>query len=137
MLLERPLPAWFSSGPVPPSRAYDHVDIGRRARFALLVAELALHEHVLEHGRSPKTLAELVPRYLPSIPLDPSGQPLVYRQRSDGYILYSVGANGVDDGGVAAEWSDMLQGHGDLFLDAPAPNAAKSAILGHGADGKN
>lgn len=75
------------------------MDTGRRARIGLLVAELALHEHVLEHGRAPDTLAELVPRYLPAIPIDPySGQPLVYRQRGDGYVLYSVGANGIDDG---------------------------------------
>ena len=104
----------------------------------MLVTELAIDEYRLERGHLPESLAELVPRYLPSIPLDPfSGQPLVYRQRSDGYLLYSVGANGVDDGGVAAEWPEMVQGHGDFFLDAPATNAAKSVTLGQGLEGEN
>jgi hypothetical protein len=35
------------------------------------------------------------------LPLDPvDGQPLRYRRNSDGtYLLYSIGENGVDDGG--------------------------------------
>ena len=62
-------------------------------------------------------------------PCDPfSDRPLVYRRQADGYLLYSVGANGTDDGGVAAEWADMLQGHGDLFLDGPATKADNSGV---------
>lgn len=65
--------------------------------------------------------------WLVGVPSDPfSNRPLVYRSQTDGHLLYSVGANGIDDGGVAAEWSDMLQGHGDLFLDDPATKADNS-----------
>ena len=121
-----------------PSETTHFVDVGRRARFGLLVTEFALREYILEHGRSPETLAELVPRYLAAIPGDPfSGHPLVYRQRGNGYLLYSVGANGIDDGGAAAEWSEMLQGHGDLLLDDPAAKPAKSETSDREPDGEH
>jgi hypothetical protein len=42
----------------------------------------------------------LVPDWLPAVPIDPySGVPLVYRPTSSGHQLYSVGPDGVDDGG--------------------------------------
>ena len=73
--------------------------------------------------------------WLVGVPSDPfSDRPRVYRQRADGYLLYGVSANGIDDGGVVAEWSDMLQGHGDLFLDDPAPKSAKSEASDQGLD---
>jgi hypothetical protein len=55
----------------------------------------------LRHGQLPETLDELVPDFLPSVPIDPNGgKPLRYHPNSDGtYLLYSVGENGVDDGG--------------------------------------
>jgi hypothetical protein len=42
-----------------------------------------------------------VPEFLSSVPLDPvDGEPLRYRRNGDGtFLLYSVGENGVDDGG--------------------------------------
>jgi hypothetical protein len=42
-----------------------------------------------------------VPEFVPAVPLDPiDGQPLRYRPNADGtFLLYSVGENGVDDGG--------------------------------------
>ena len=48
-------------------------------------------------------LSELVPEILPSAPIDPmDGKPLRYRRNADGtFLLYSVGADGKDDGGDA------------------------------------
>jgi hypothetical protein len=41
------------------------------------------------------------PQSLPDLPKDPySGKPLIYRKTSNGFVVYSVGANGEDDGGV-------------------------------------
>lgn len=49
----------------------------------------------------PESLGHLVPSILPTIPIDSySEQPLIYERRNDGYLLYSVGKNGVDDNGV-------------------------------------
>ena len=54
-----------------------------------------------ERGMYPESLAELVKvGFLEEVPIDPfSDEPLVYRKTDDGFILYSVGMNFVDDGG--------------------------------------
>ena len=64
------------------------------------LAGLALREYRRRHGAYPNALAELVPETLPRTPIDyVDGAPLRYRRSSAGYLLYSVGENGVDDGG--------------------------------------
>ena len=70
------------------------------SRLAIAVA--ALERHRLANGGYPKTLADLVPQFLPTVPLDPmDGQPLRYRLDADGtFTLYSVGPNHTDDHGV-------------------------------------
>jgi hypothetical protein len=70
----------------------------------LTVAAIALKRFQLKHGNFPEKISELTPEFLASVPLDPvDGQPLRYRRNADGtYLLYSVGANGVDDGGNPA-----------------------------------
>jgi hypothetical protein len=62
----------------------------------------ALERYHLAHGRFPETLDELTPRYIATVPNDlMSGQPFHYRRTEDGwFLLYSVGPNGRDDGGV-------------------------------------
>lgn len=53
------------------------------------------------NGRMPNAVIELVPEFIAEIPLDPwDGQPLRLRNLENGLVLYSVGWNGVDDGGV-------------------------------------
>ncbi len=70
------------------------------ARRALLQAALALHEHRAQHGALPDALSDVHIDELP-IPDDIfSGRPLVYRREGDGFVLYSIGANLKDDGGV-------------------------------------
>ncbi|GMU23323.1 MAG: hypothetical protein AMXMBFR13_34020 [Phycisphaerae bacterium] len=65
------------------------------------LASLALYRFRHRHGAYPDRLDQLVPDLLPELPADPfSGQPLCYRKTDDGgFLLYSVGENGVDDGG--------------------------------------
>ena len=51
-------------------------------------------------GRAPDSLAELVPEFAPSIPLDPfDNNPLRYKKLPRGFIIYSIGPDFVDDGG--------------------------------------
>ncbi len=66
------------------------------------VVACALERFRLRTGQFPNALDALVPDYLPAIPHDLiGGAPLRYRRESDGnYLLYSVGWNEVDDGGV-------------------------------------
>jgi hypothetical protein len=49
----------------------------------------------------PAALSELVPQYLDAVPEDPlTGQPLRYHATPDAYMVYSVGPDGNDDGGM-------------------------------------
>ena len=67
-------------------------------RVALLA--LALAEYKREHGQYPDTLSDLSPKYLKTIPKDRfTDKPLKYQRQDQGYLLYSVGANGQDDKG--------------------------------------
>lgn len=46
-------------------------------------------------------LAALLPQYLALLPNDPwsDGEKYQYRHQDDGYLLYSIGPNGKDEGG--------------------------------------
>ena len=67
----------------------------------MTITAIALKRYQLKHGNYPPDLNSLVPELLPSVPLDPvDGQPLRYHRNADGtFLLYSIGENGVDDGG--------------------------------------
>lgn len=70
----------------------------------LLMLSLALRAFQAESGRYPERLEELAPRYVGKLPRDefaPDGA-LRYRRTSSGYLLYSLGPDGVDDGGTPA-----------------------------------
>ena len=86
-----------------PSLAKVHAKADRSlttSRLAITVA--ALERHRLATGSYPKSLDDLVPKWLPAVPLDPmDGQPLRYRLNADGtFTLYGVGPNHADDNGV-------------------------------------
>lgn len=105
-------------------------DGNARAILRLLQLEFALRAWKAEHGGWPESLTEMVPVIIPAVPLDPFspvGSSLQYYRTDDGYVLYSVGQNEIDEGGVAPEddgsgWRDPTTG--DLRLDiqfAPDP----------------
>ena len=49
----------------------------------------------------PESLAELVPKYIDAVPLDPfDGKPLRFKKLKKGYVVYSVGKDGTDNGGA-------------------------------------
>jgi hypothetical protein len=77
---------------------------------------LALRLYRKENGRYPENLQQLVPKYLPSVPIDPyDGKPLRYRKLQKGFKVWSVGGNRKDDGGVKVrDW----QRKGDLVLES-------------------
>ena len=63
-----------------------------------LAAALAVYR--AEHGAYPDKLDDLVPSVLESLPVDLyNSKPFVYKRDGDGYLLYSLGGNGSDDGG--------------------------------------
>lgn len=84
----------------------------------------------------PEGLDALVPRYLPAVPIDPfADKPLIYERRDDGYLLASVGQNGVYDGGddlygdiIGGEWQEQKREvhhtKSDLVVRMPVPGRA-------------
>jgi hypothetical protein len=79
------------------------MDFERQADGRLAAVMLALRLYALDHGGArPAALAELTPRYLPGVPGDPmtaGGRPLRYVPTGERPRVYSVGDDGVDDGG--------------------------------------
>jgi hypothetical protein len=68
---------------------------------------LAIERFRLAHGKLPEKLDELIPQFLSAVPLDPfDGQLLRYHRLAKGYVIYSVGRDGHDDGGreKPADW---------------------------------
>lgn len=78
------------------------VDAEIAARLLLAHTALAVERYRLAHAdQLPDTLGSLVPGLLPVVPTDPfDGQSLRYKKVERGYLIYSVGADGLDDGGV-------------------------------------
>jgi len=83
-------------------------------RFALTqtildeaILACALERYRLANGRYPDSPAELAPRFVAKLPHDLiTGEPLKYRRTDNGrFILYSVGSNEKDDGGLIAKTS--------------------------------
>lgn len=65
----------------------------------------ALERYFLKHGGYPAELGALVPAFLPELPADSwavgAKKPMGYRQTANGrYMIWSVGPDGRDDGGV-------------------------------------
>jgi hypothetical protein len=79
---------------------------------------IRLFEH--DHGRLPETLNELVPDYLPAVPLDllaKSREPLRYCRDGDNFSVYSVGKDGADNGGVFGAYRTYGQQGYDCNLE--------------------
>jgi hypothetical protein len=93
-------------------------DRNEQAQRNLHIA-FALAAYRSDHGAYPKRLGELTPTYLSHVPEDLfSGKALIYRPAEDGYLLYSVGPNGRDEGG--RRYDDDPPGD-DLRVRLPLP----------------
>lgn len=93
------------------------VQMSRNLRVAF-----ALAAYRSDHGAYPDALDQLHSKYLREIPDDLfSGRALIYRPLEDGYLLYSVGHNGKDDGG---RWFDDEPTGDDPNITMP-PRAVK------------
>lgn len=86
---------------VPAKLKAEQKDLAILSKLTLLSVELALRAHSVEHGSPPAQLKALSPVLLKEIPRDPfSGKPLVYRPQGTNWLLYSVGPDRVDNGGI-------------------------------------
>ncbi len=80
-----------------------HTELIARCRAALI--GIAIEQYRLRHqGGIPERLDQLVPVYIRELALDPfNGLPMRYKRLDTGYCVYSVGKNGVDNGGAGAD----------------------------------
>jgi hypothetical protein len=70
-----------------------------------LAAALAIYR--TDFNRYPQKLDDLVPTVVENLPVDLyNAKPFIYNRTVDGYLLYSVGLNGRDDGGQNDGGSD-------------------------------
>lgn len=89
-------------------------------RLLVVRTAFALAAYRLERGELPESLEGLVPEYLDRIPMDPfSGNPLVYKRRAEGFIVYSVGVRREDDGGIGSEDREPEQFGDDIVIRIP------------------
>ncbi len=96
--------------PVAPETSQNYfgaLDLGER-EFGAAELALAIEVYRGEHGRVPERLEDLTPGVLERLPEDPFAPDGRFRYRPDGesrvgYILYSVGDDGEDHGGVRSE----------------------------------
>jgi hypothetical protein len=73
----------------------------KQTQMRCLMVLLAVERYRREKGAWPATLADLTPKLLKAVPLDPyDGKPIRYKKLADGVIVYSVGPDGKDDGGI-------------------------------------
>jgi hypothetical protein len=89
------------------------------ARLEVCRVALAIERWRLAHeGRAPDTLGELTPEFTPTVPMDPfDGLPLRYKRLPRGFIIYSIGADFVDDGGKEARSApDAEERHDVTFI---------------------
>lgn len=86
---------------------------------------LATRAYATDHqGRLPARLDDLVPAYLPAVPLDPLAEdrrPLGYRNDPSNPLLYSVGEDGIDQGGstrpINERWAHLITGDFDTLTE--------------------
>lgn len=108
----------------PGSREPHHIHARAETLTRLLIAELAVRAYRLEQDELPDRLEQLargLPDNLLVDPFDPHGRPLRFLRTSDRFVVYSVGADGEDDGGRPLDRDENGRpidfGEGDQSLD--------------------
>jgi hypothetical protein len=75
---------------------------------------VAMTRYRLDHGTLPTTLDQLVPAYLDAVPIDPyDGNPLRLNTVDGASVIYSIGPDGMDNGGVPI---NERTGQGDIIF---------------------
>jgi hypothetical protein len=94
----------FSALAIPNYSRVFEVAEQRETERRMTITAIALKRFQLRNGSYPAALSELAPQFLAAELVDPwSGRPLHYQLNADGtFTLYSVGADGRDDGGDPA-----------------------------------
>ena len=90
-------------------------------QFEVTRLAFALAAYRADHGGYPAKLADLAPQYVAKVPRDIfNDAELHYRLQGGGYLLYSVGVNGKDDGGKGYDDRKGGEDWDDLAVRVPA-----------------
>ena len=90
-------------------------EIERQARARLILTALAVERYRLAEGNLPKSLDNLIPAYMETVPEDPfDGENLRYRKLKTGFVVYSVNKDLSDNGGAKLN-PDKLDPNGKLL----------------------
>jgi hypothetical protein len=110
---------------MPAFNKLQHVAEAREQFERNLYVAFALAAYQRDHNRYAAKLEELAPNCLEKVPDDLfSGKPLIYRPEGKGYLLYSVGVNGIDEDRRGPD--DEPRGD-DLSVRIPVPELLKPA----------
>ena len=99
-----------------------------KAKESALITTISILRYKEDKGQLPENLDQLVStEYLNELPMDPySDGSLVYRRIGDYFMIYSLGADFDDDGGVYSEWGKYSQGGDKVFW--PVEKSKENAI---------
>ena len=111
---------------VSPLRSSNSIDLTAEDRGMLHrdmeQVALAMAAYRADHGSYPDRLETLAPKYIKKIPIDVfSDGPLHYQRQGKGYLLYSVGVDGEDNGGHTF---DSEEPGDDLVIRVPRKETA-------------
>ena len=110
-------PKIFSGMLLPSGRTPNRFASLEGRRRAAITAMAVQKFRLAQNGALVERLEELVPRFLPSVPLDPyDGQPLRYKRLSSGFVVYSIGADGRDNGGLERPTRGAAKDFDDTFF---------------------
>ena len=109
----------FASMFLPGASVCAQADDRATMQFELTKLGFALAAYRADHGSYPAKVAELAPKYAPEIPKDLfNDADLHYKPEGKGYLLYSVGPNGKDDGGKGVLDCKADEGWDDISIRA-------------------
>ncbi|HPO11842.1 MAG TPA: hypothetical protein PLI09_00235 [Candidatus Hydrogenedentes bacterium] len=88
-----------------------------QAQIQFATTAIAIQRYQSFTSKLPDSLNDLVPSFMSSMPQDPfDGQPMRYRRIENGYLVYSVGYNQQDEGGVAPAENQDRYRTGDIIF---------------------
>ena len=91
-------------------------------QFKLTELALSLAAYRADYGTYPAKLPNLVPKYIAAVPKDifNKNAELHYKRERGGYLLYSIGVNGKDNGGKGSDNRKNDEDWDDLVIHVPA-----------------
>ncbi|MBN1806676.1 MAG: hypothetical protein JW837_15620 [Sedimentisphaerales bacterium] len=96
---------------MPAAERISELSYQSRVLHEAIITILAVQRWQLDNGDYPENLDELIEAdYLKELPMDPYGnKPLIYKKTENNFILYSLGCNFEDDGGIVFVEHENIQ----------------------------